>query len=75
MCVNTLPNEEILDETKLKAFRDDKFNIAKMTIFLVDRVGGTVGKGENAGHQHFVLFPQFFPKRSSLVSLKDLSKL
>ena len=34
---------------------------------LFDRVGNIVGKGENAGYQHFFLFlfPQCFPKPSS----------
>ena len=41
-----------------------------MTIFLLDKAGNTVGKGENAGYQHFLLFPQCFPKLSSLGSLK-----
>ena len=41
-----------------------------MTISLCDRVENTVGKGESAGHQHFFLFPQCFPKPSSLESLK-----
>ena len=31
---NPLPNDKILDMTKLKAFADDKLNVAKMTIFL-----------------------------------------
>ena len=35
-----------------------------------DRVENTVGKGENAGYQHFLLFPQCFLKPSSLGSLK-----
>ena len=46
---------------KLKACADDKLNIAKMMMCLVDREDNTVGKGENAGHQHFLLFPQCFP--------------
>ena len=29
-------------------------------ISLFDRVENTVGKGENAGYQYFLLFPQFF---------------
>ena len=41
-----------------------------MTIFLFDRVENTVGKRENAWHQHFLLSPQCFPKPSSFVSLK-----
>ena len=31
--VNSLPNDKILDETKLKAHADDKIDVAKMRIF------------------------------------------
>ena len=41
-----------------------------MTISLFDRIENTVGKGENAGYQHFLLFLQCFPKPSPLGSLK-----
>ena len=41
-----------------------------MTITLFDRVENPVGKGENAGHQHFLHFPQCFPKSPSSGSLK-----
>ena len=54
--------------TKLKAFSDRKLNIAKMTISIFDRVESIVGKGENAGYQHFLLFQQYFPTPSSLES-------
>ena len=64
--LNSLPNDIILDVTKLKAFADEKLHVAKMTISLLDRVGNTVVKGENAGYQHFLLFPQCFPKPFSL---------
>ena len=36
-----------------------------MTISLYDRAENFVGKGENAGYQHFLLFPQRFQKDSS----------
>ena len=36
-----------------------------MTISLFGRVKNTVGEGENAGYQHFLLFLQCFPKPSS----------
>ena len=42
----------------------------KMIVSLLDRVENTVGKGENAGYQHFLLFPQCFQKPSSLESSK-----
>ena len=37
-----------------------------MTISAFDRVENTAEEGENAGYQHFLLFPQCFPKPSSL---------
>ena len=57
---NSLPNDIILDWSKLKAFANDKIKIAEMMISLSDRVENIVGKGENAGYQHFLLFPQCF---------------
>ena len=47
--------------TKLKAFAD-KLNVDKMTIFRLERVENSLGKGENAGNQHFLLFPTVFSK-------------
>ena len=67
--INPLPNDKVLDMTKLKVFADDKLNVARM-IPLLDRVENTVRKGENAGYQHFLLFLECFPKPSSLGSLK-----
>ena len=59
------------DVTKSKAFADDKLKVDKMMISLLDRVENSVGKGENAGYQHFLLFPQCFPKPTCLGSLKS----
>ena len=61
---NSLPKHKILGMTKLEAFADDKINIAQMMISVFDRVENIVGKGENAGYQHFLLFPQCFQKAS-----------
>ena len=52
-------NNKFLDVTKLKAFADIKSNVAKMTIFLFDRLENSVGKGENDGYMHSLLFPDF----------------
>ena len=41
-----------------------------MMISVFDRVENILGKGENAGYQHFLLFPQCFQKLSSPVLLK-----
>ena len=62
---NPLQNDKILDVTKLKEFTYHKVNVAGLTISLLDSVGNTVGKGENAGYQHFLLFTQCFPMPSS----------
>ena len=32
--------------------------------FVLGRIENIVGKGENAGYQHFLLFPQCFQKLS-----------
>ena len=39
---NSLPNDIILDVTKLEVFVDDKLDIARMMISLFDRVENTV---------------------------------
>ena len=70
---NSLLNDKILDMTKLKAFADDKLNVAETKIsffFFFNRVENTVRKGENAGYQHFLLIPQGFTKPSFFGSLK-----
>ena len=41
-------------------------------ISVVNRVENIVGKGENAGYQHFLLFPQWFQKASFLGVVKSL---
>ena len=45
-------------------------NVAKMIISVSYWVENIVGKGENAGYQHFLLFQQCFQKASPLGSLK-----
>ena len=60
--INSLPNDKILDVIKLKAFADDKINVAQMMIPVFDRVENIVGKGEHAVYQHFLLFPQCFQR-------------
>ena len=64
--LNPLPNHQILDMTKLKAFAEDKLKVDKMTISFLDRVENTEGKGQNAGYHHFLLFPHCYLKPCSL---------
>ena len=68
--INSLPHNKILDWSKLKAFADDKLNATEKLKFVLGRVEKIVGKGENAGYQHFLLFPQCFQKPSLSGSLK-----
>ena len=55
--LNSLPNEQISNWSKLKASADDKIKVLQIIIFGFDRVENTVVKGENAGYKHFLLFP------------------
>ena len=52
----------MVDLLKLKAFADDKLNVTQKLKFALGRVENIVGKEENAGYQHFLLFPQCFQK-------------
>ena len=67
--MNSLPNNKILDQSKLKGFADNKINMAQKLKFVFGRVENIVGKGENAGYQHFLLF-SCFQKVSCTGSLK-----
>ena len=69
--IHSLPNDTILDWSELKAFADDKINVTKELKFVLGREENFVGKGENAGYQHFLLFPQCFQK----AFFKELSKV
>ena len=43
-----ITRQQNLDQTKLKAFADDKLNVTKMIISVIDRVENIVVKGEFA---------------------------
>ena len=49
LCVNSLPNNKILDMTKVKAFADSEINEVQVMISVFDRVENIVEQGENAG--------------------------
>ena len=69
-CFNSLPKNNFFDWSKLKAFADSTVNVAEKLNSVLGRVENIVGKGENAGYQHFLHFPQCFQKSSILGSLK-----
>ena len=53
-----------------KLLQPGKINTIKEFEFALGRIGNIVGKGENAGYQHFLLFPQCFQKATFSVSFK-----
>ena len=55
------------DRTKFKAFAGDKLYVARMTISVCGRIENIVGKGENAVHQHFLLFLQCFQSQDCVL--------
>ena len=48
--VNSSPNNKILGCSELKAFADDKLNVAPKIKFVYGRVENIVGKVENVGY-------------------------
>ena len=66
--VNSLPKGQ--NFVNLKALANVKANVAKIIISVFDKVKNSVGKGENAGYQHFLLFQQSFQKPYLLGLLK-----
>ena len=68
--INSLPNDKFLDWFKLKAFADNNINVTEELKFVLKREENIVGKGESAGYQHFLLFPQCFQKTSYTGLLK-----
>ena len=57
------PDHKTPDGSKMEAFIDDKMKLAKMVIFVFDKVENIVGKEE------FSLFPTLFPKDFSIVGV------
>ena len=51
--------QQILDSSKLKEFADNNFKFDKNGRKLSNRVENTVGKGEIARYEQFLLFPVF----------------
>ena len=50
-------NQKSLGFNQIERIADGKFNVILILIPLFDRVENIMEKGENAGYQHFLLFP------------------
>ena len=60
--LNPLPDDKILDRSKLKQSSDDNFKFDANSRKFSKVVEHTVGKGEIARYEPFLLFPQCFQK-------------
>ena len=56
------PNDTLLDSYKVKEFADDNFKFEENDRKFSKWVENTVGKGEIARYEQFLLFPQCFQK-------------
>ena len=66
-----LPYDKILDKFKLKELADDKIDKTQKLKFVLRSKENIVGKGENCGYQHFLLFPTMFSKTYFLRVVKS----
>ena len=57
---DSLPNDKILDWSKLKELAGDNFKFDENGKMIYKRVENTVAKGEIARYEQFLLFPQCF---------------
>ena len=68
------PKGQISDSSKLKAFADDNFNFDENGLKFSKWAEITVGKGEIARYEQFLLFPQCFKKTCTAKTRACLGK-
>ena len=61
--LNSLPNDKIIDMSKLKAFADNKTDMIEKLKFVLGSIGNIVGKGErkHCGKRKKCWLPAFSP--------------
>ena len=64
-------NNKTVNESTMKLFAEGKINMSEKLKFVMERVENIVGKGENAGYQHFLLLAQCFSKTFFLRVVKS----
>ena len=69
---NPLPDDKILDWSKLKQSADDNFKFDENSRKFSKRVENTVGKGEIPHYKHFLLFQLCFQKACFLGASKGV---
>ena len=70
--VNPLPDDKNLDRFKLNQSADNNFEFDENSRKFSKRVENTVGKGEIACYEQFLLFPQCFQKARFPGASKDV---
>ena len=58
----TFSKQKLLDSSKLKEFADDNFKCDENGAEFSKRLENTLGKGEIARYEQFLLFPQCFQR-------------
>ena len=62
LTLKSFPKQQILDSPKLKEYADNNFEFDDSGRMLSKKEENTVGKGEIARYEQFLLFPQCFQK-------------
>ena len=70
--LNPLPDDKILDRSNLKQTADDNSKFDENSRKFSKRVENTVGKGEIACYEQFLLFPLCFQKARFLEASKGV---
>ena len=60
--INPFQKQQILDSSKLNELADNNFKLDESSRKFPKWVENTVGKGEIARYEQFLLFPQWFQK-------------
>ena len=60
------PKQQILDSSNLKEFADDNFIFDENSRKSFELIENTIGKGEIARYEQFLLFPQCFQTTSTV---------
>ena len=70
-CFKSLPNDKVLASIKLKAFTQNKFNVAEMMTSVSDREENNCGKRRKCWLPAFSRFPTMFSKAFFLHGRKN----
>ena len=65
----SLTHDKICNMQKLKAFKDNSSDVLQMMISHFGKIEIIVGRGENAGYQHFHLFVAFVKENATMSSI------